>query len=86
MKDVVEINEKEHWLVVNNGLTVSHGVGMGDNGGYPTIYCHLLSKDDALHAKAKDDTVRVFRITEIIPENVEEYRQYLRLQKKYERI
>jgi hypothetical protein len=86
MYRVKEINETEHLLLAKNGLTVSTGIGMGDNGGYETVYLSLLSKDDALYAKAKDDSVKIYRISEIQLENVEEYRQYLKLQKKYEGV
>lgn len=85
MNNVSEINEKEHYLMAQNGYTRSNGVGMADSGGYATVYTHILTKDEALHEKAKDDSVRVFKIKEIVLENVNEYREYLKLKEKYRR-
>ena len=86
MEYVKEINEREHILVAINGFTISNGGGMGDSGGYPTVYTYFKSKKDALHEKAKDDNIRLFAISEICFENLDEYRTYLKLEKKYKKL
>jgi len=83
MNNVKEINDKEQILMAKNGHTYSSGVGMGDSGGYETVYTHILSREEALHEKARDDSIRLFAIAEIQLENVEEYREYLKLKEKY---
>lgn len=83
MNDTKEINTDEVVLVAENGYTHSHGVGMGDSGGYPTVYLNLLSMNEAVETKAKDDTVRIFAVKEMEFGDLKEYKKYLDLKNKY---
>ena len=83
MDSVSRINEKEHYLVSSNGVTKSYGVGMGDSGGYATVNNVLLTKDEALDVMARENNVRIFAIREIVLDDVNEYKLYLQLQRKY---